>query len=49
MKDRNLKKVVYILFSFIGFIILINLGQFNALSYIFGLISVYLSRWCYRG
>lgn len=49
MKDRNIRKVIYLIVSFVGIILLAKLGQFNALSYIFGMIMVYMSRWCYRG
>lgn len=49
MKDRNVRKIVYLLFNVVGFTILLKIGRFEALSYLFGMISVYLSRWCYRG
>lgn len=49
MKDKNIKKIINLLFNVVGFTILLKLGRFEALSYIFGLISVYLSRWTYNG
>lgn len=49
MKDRNIKKVVYLVFMFVSIILLTRFGQFNGLSYLVGMISVYLSMWCYRG
>ena len=49
MKDKNFKKVIYLLFSFVGILTIVKLGQFNAISYLFGMCNVYISRWCYRG
>lgn len=47
--DRNLKKIIYYIVLFGGTYLLIHIGQFNIVSYLFGMCAVYLSRWCYRG
>lgn len=47
--DRNLKRIILLVFNIVGFTILLKIGQFNVYSYLFGMCSVYMSRWCYRG
>lgn len=47
--DRNLKRIILLVFNIVGFTILLKIGQFNVYSYLFGMCSVYISKWCYRG